>query len=52
MRRTRIAGDNWNRPDPREGASRTGIMAKRRPADKVWSHVGRMDNVLGDRNPV
>ena len=47
-----MANDNWNRPYTREGASRTGTLAKSLHDYKFWPHVGRVDNVFGDRNPV
>ena len=44
-----IASDNWNRPYPREQAA---FPAKSLHEYKFWPHVGRVDNVYGDRNPV
>jgi glycine dehydrogenase len=34
------------------GASRTNNKAKSLHDYKFWRHVGRVDNVFGDRNPV
>ncbi|NOS70405.1 MAG: aminomethyl-transferring glycine dehydrogenase [Verrucomicrobia bacterium] len=44
-----IASDNWNRPYSREAAA---FPAKSLHDYKFWPHVGRVDNVFGDRNPV
>ena len=44
-----IANDNWNRPYTREAAA---FLAKSLHDHKFWPHVGRVDNVFGDRNPV
>ncbi len=44
-----IASDNWNRPYSREAAA---FPAKSLYDYKFWPHVGRVDNVFGDRNPV
>jgi glycine dehydrogenase len=44
-----IASDNWNRPYTREAAA---FPAKSLLEYKFWPHVGRVDNVFGDRNPV
>jgi glycine dehydrogenase len=44
-----IASDNWNRPYTREQAA---FPAKSLHEFKFWPHVGRVDNVFGDRNPV
>ncbi len=44
-----IASDNWNKPYPREQAA---FPAKWLHEFKFWPHVGRVDNVFGDRNPV
>jgi glycine dehydrogenase len=44
-----IASDNWNRPYTREAAA---FPAKSLLEYKFWSHVSRVDNVFGDRNPV
>jgi len=44
-----IASDNWNRPYTREAAA---FPAKSLHDYKFWPHVGRVDNVYGDRNPV
>jgi glycine dehydrogenase len=44
-----IAADHWNRPYPREQAA---FPAKWLHEFKFWPHVGRVDNVFGDRNPV
>jgi glycine cleavage system P protein (glycine dehydrogenase) len=44
-----IASDNWNRPYSREQAA---FPAKWLHDHKFWPHVGRVDNVFGDRNPV
>ncbi len=44
-----IASDNWNRPYSREQAA---FPAKWLHEFKFWPHVGRVDNVFGDRNPV
>ncbi|MCU0783693.1 MAG: aminomethyl-transferring glycine dehydrogenase [Verrucomicrobia bacterium] len=44
-----IASDNWNRPYTREQAT---FPAKWLHEFKFWPHVGRVDNVFGDRNPV
>ena len=39
----------WNRPYTREAAA---FPAKSLHDYKFWRHVGRVDNVFGDRNPV
>ncbi len=44
-----IAGDHWDRPYTREQAA---FPAKWLLDYKFWPHVGRVDNVFGDRNPV
>ena len=44
-----VATDNWNRPYPRQQAA---FPAKSLLEYKFWPHVGRVDNVFGDRNPV
>ena len=44
-----IASDNWNHPYSREQAA---FPAKSLQDYKFWPHVGRIDNVFGDRNPV
>jgi glycine dehydrogenase len=44
-----IASDAWNRPYTREQAA---FPAKWLHEFKFWPHVGRVDNVFGDRNPV
>ena len=44
-----IASDNWNRPYTREAAA---FPAQSLHDYKFWPHVGRVDNVFGDRNPV
>jgi glycine dehydrogenase len=44
-----VASDNWNRPYTREQAA---FPAKWLHEYKFWPHVGRVDNVFGDRNPV
>ena len=44
-----IASDNWNKPYPRKQAA---FPAKWLHEFKFWPHVGRVDNVFGDRNPV
>ncbi|HEX3628482.1 MAG TPA: aminomethyl-transferring glycine dehydrogenase subunit GcvPB [Verrucomicrobiae bacterium] len=44
-----IASDNWNRPYSRQQAA---FPAKSLLDYKFWPHVGRVDNVFGDRNPV
>jgi glycine dehydrogenase len=44
-----IASDNWNKPYSREQAA---FPAKSLHDYKFWPHVGRVDNVFGDRNPV
>ncbi|MSU60204.1 MAG: glycine dehydrogenase (aminomethyl-transferring) [Pedosphaera sp.] len=44
-----IASDNWNKPYTREQAA---FPAKWLHEFKFWPHVGRVDNVFGDRNPV
>ena len=44
-----IASDTWNRPYGREQAA---FPAKDLHDYKFWSHVSRVDNVFGDRNPV
>ena len=42
-------GDNWNRPYSREQAA---FPVPGLRDHKFWPHVGRVDNVFGDRNPV
>jgi glycine dehydrogenase len=44
-----VASDSWNRPYSREQAvfPVSGLREY-----KFWPHVGRVDNVFGDRNPV
>jgi glycine dehydrogenase len=44
-----IASDNWCKPYTREQAA---FPAKWLHEFKFWPHVGRVDNVFGDRNPV
>ncbi len=44
-----IASDAWNRPYTREAAA---FPAQSLHDYKFWPHVGRVDNVFGDRNPV
>jgi glycine dehydrogenase len=44
-----IASDHWSRPYSREQAA---FPAKDLHDYKFWPHVGRIDNVFGDRNPV
>ena len=44
-----IVSDNWNKPYTREQAA---FPAKWLHEFKFWPHVGRVDNVFGDRNPV
>jgi glycine dehydrogenase len=44
-----IASDAWNRPYSREAAA---FPVKTLLDYKFWPHVGRVDNVYGDRNPV
>jgi glycine dehydrogenase len=44
-----IASDNWNRP---YGSEQAAFPAKDLHDYKFWPHVGRVDNVFGDRNPV
>ncbi len=44
-----IAGENWDHPYTREQAA---FPAKSLLDYKFWPHVGRVDNVFGDRNPV
>ena len=44
-----IASDNWNRPYTREQAA---FPVQSLHEYKFWPHVGRVDNVFGDRNPV
>ncbi len=44
-----IASENWNKPYSREQAA---FPAKWLHEFKFWPHVGRVDNVFGDRNPV
>jgi glycine dehydrogenase len=44
-----IASDNWNRPYTREQAA---FPVPGLREFKSWPHVGRIDNVYGDRNPV
>ena len=33
-------------------AGRTNIPSKSLPDSRFWPHVGRVDNVFGNRNPV
>jgi glycine dehydrogenase len=44
-----IASDSWSKPYSREQAA---FPAKWLREHKYWPHVGRVDNVYGDRNPV
>jgi len=44
-----IANDTWNRPYTREQAA---FPVPGLHDYKFWPHVGRIDNVFGDRNPV
>jgi glycine dehydrogenase len=44
-----IASDDWNRPYSRQQAA---FPVKSLLEYKFWPHVGRVDNVYGDRNPV
>jgi glycine dehydrogenase len=44
-----IVSDDWNRPYSRQQAA---FPAKSLLDYKFWPHVGRVDNVYGDRNPV
>ena len=44
-----IASDHWNRPYSREQAA---FPVKSLLEYKFWPHVGRVDNVFGDRNPI
>ncbi|HUA64829.1 MAG TPA: aminomethyl-transferring glycine dehydrogenase, partial [Alphaproteobacteria bacterium] len=44
-----VAHDNWNRPYSRQQAA---FPAKSLLEYKFWPHVGRVDNVFGDRNPI
>jgi glycine dehydrogenase len=44
-----IASDNWSKPYSREQAA---FPARWLHEHKFWPHVGRIDNVYGDRNPV
>jgi glycine dehydrogenase len=44
-----VASDGWNKPYSREQAA---FPAKWLHEYKFWPHVGRVDNVFGDRNPV
>ena len=44
-----IASDNWSKSYSREQAA---YPAKWLHEHKFWPHVGRIDNVYGDRNPV
>jgi glycine dehydrogenase len=44
-----IAADEWARPYTRQQAA---FPAKSLLEYKFWAHVGRVDNVFGDRNPV
>jgi glycine dehydrogenase len=44
-----IAGDDWQRSYSRQQAA---FPAKSLLEYKFWPHVGRVDNVFGDRNPV
>jgi glycine dehydrogenase len=42
-----VSADKWDRPYPREEA---GFPVKWLRDQKVWPHVGRVDNAFGDRN--
>jgi glycine dehydrogenase len=44
-----IASDDWNRPYAR---SQAAFPVKELNEFKFWPHVGRVDNVFGDRNPI
>jgi glycine dehydrogenase len=44
-----IAADNWSKPYSRQQAA---FPAPWLHDHKFWPHVGRIDNVYGDRNPV
>jgi glycine dehydrogenase len=44
-----VASDQWDRPYSREQAA---FPAKWLHDYKFWPHVGRIDNVYGDRNPI
>jgi glycine dehydrogenase len=44
-----IASDQWNKPYSREQAAFPASWLREH---KYWPHVGRIDNVYGDRNPV
>jgi glycine dehydrogenase len=44
-----IASDNWSKPYSREQAAFPATWLREH---KFWPHVGRIDNVYGDRNPV
>jgi len=44
-----IASDNWTKPYSRQQAA---FPANWLHEHKFWPHVGRIDNVFGDRNPV
>ncbi len=44
-----IASDNWTKPYSRQQAA---FPANWLHEHKFWPHVGRIDNVYGDRNPV
>ena len=44
-----IASDHWNKPYTREQAA---FPAKWLHEFKFWPHIGRVDNVFGDRNPI
>jgi len=44
-----IASDNWSKPYSRRQAA---FPANWLHEHKFWPHVGRIDNVYGDRNPV
>ncbi len=47
-----IASDAWDRPGSREGASRTGTVAKSLHNYRFRPPVVGVDNVFGDRNLV
>jgi glycine dehydrogenase len=44
-----IASDQWDKPYSREQAAFPASWLREH---KYWPHVGRVDNVYGDRNPV
>jgi glycine dehydrogenase len=44
-----IASDQWSKPYSREQAAFPASWLREH---KYWPHVGRIDNVYGDRNPV